>query len=139
MKRLLGLDIGNKTIGVSVSDPLGITAQGVTTIIRASKAEDVEALKALIDKYDVEKLIIGLPKNMNNTLGFQAKRTMNYADYLKEALDMDIVYVDERLTTSGAEAVLMQGGVRRENRKKHVDKLAAVLILQTYLDQMSLR
>ncbi|WP_215507734.1 Holliday junction resolvase RuvX [Peptoniphilus sp. EMRHCC_23] len=138
MKRLLGLDIGNKTIGVSVSDPLGITAQGVTTIIRTSKAEDVEALKALIDKYDVEKLIVGLPKNMNNTLGFQAKRTMNYADYLKEALDMDIVYVDERLTTSGAEAVLMQGGVRRENRKKHVDKLAAVLILQTYLDQMSL-
>ena len=138
MKRVLGLDIGNKTIGVSVSDPLGITAQGVTTIIRASKAEDVEALKALIDKYDVEKLIVGLPKNMNNTLGFQAKRTMNYADYLKEALDMDIVYVDERLTTSGAEAVLVQGGVRRENRKKHVDKLAAVLILQTYLDQMSL-
>lgn len=138
MKRLLGLDIGNKTIGVSVSDPLGITAQGVTTIIRASKAEDVEALKALIDKYDVEKLIVGLPKNMNNTLGFQAKRTMNYADYLKEVLDMEVIYVDERLTTFGAEAVLMQGGVRRENRKKYVDKLAAVLILQTYLDQMPL-
>lgn len=138
MKRLLGLDIGNKTIGVSVSDPLGITAQGVTTIKRASKVEDVEALKALIDKYDVEKLIVGLPKNMNNTLGFQAKHTMNYADYLKEALNMEIVYVDERLTTSGAEAVLIEGGVRRENRKKHVDKLAATLILQMYLDQMSL-
>ena len=138
MKRLLGLDIGNKTIGVSVSDPLGITAQGVTTIKRASKVEDVEALKALIDKYDVEKLIVGLPKNMNNTLGFQAKRTMNYADYLKEALNMEIVYVDERLTTSSAEAVLIEGGVRRENRKKHVDKLAATLILQMYLDQMSL-
>ncbi len=138
MKRLLGLDIGNKTIGVSVSDPLGITAQGVTTIKRASKVEDVEALKALIDKYDVDKLIVGLPKNMNNTLGFQAKRTMNYADYLKEALNMEIVYVDERLTTSGAEAVLIEGGVRRENRKKHVDKLAATLILQMYLDQMSL-
>lgn len=138
MKRLLGLDIGNKTIGVSVSDPLGITAQGVTTIIRASKEEDAAALKALIDKYDVEKLIVGLPKNMNNTLGFQAKRTMNYADYLKEALGMEIIYVDERLTTSSAEAVLMQGGVRRENRKKHVDKLAAVLILQTYLDQLPL-
>ena len=138
MKRLLGLDIGNKTIGVSVSDPLGITAQGVTTIKRASKVEDVEALKALIDKYDVEKLIVGLPKNMNNTLGFQAKRTMNYADYLKEALNMEIVYVDERLTTSGAEAVLIEGGVRRENRKKHVDKLASTLILQMYLDQMSL-
>lgn len=138
MKRLLGLDIGNKTIGVSVSDPLGITAQGVTTIIRTSKAEDVEALRALIDEYDVEKLIVGLPKNMNNTLGFQAQRTMNYADYLKEALDMEIIYVDERLTTSRAEAVLMQGGVRRENRKKHVDKLAAVLILQTYLDQLPL-
>lgn len=138
MKRLLGLDIGNKTIGVSVSDPLGITAQGVTTIIRASKAEDAAALKALIDKYDVEKLIVGLPKNMNNTLGFQAKRTMNYADYLKEALGMEIIFVDERLTTSSAEAVLMQGGVRRENRKKHVDKLAAVLILQTYLDQLPL-
>lgn len=132
------MDIGNKTIGVSVSDPLGITAQGVTTIIRASKAEDATALKALIDKYDVEKLIVGLPKNMNNTLGFQAKRTMNYADYLKEALGMEIIYVDERLTTSSAEAVLMQGGVRRENRKKHVDKLAAVLILQTYLDQLPL-
>ena len=138
MKRLLGLDIGNKTIGVSVSDPLGITAQGVTTIIRASKAKDVEALRALIDEYDVEKLIVGLPKNMNNTLGFQAQRTMNYADYLKEALDMEIIFVDERLTTSRAEAVLMQGGVRRENRKKHVDKLAAVLILQTYLDQLPL-
>lgn len=138
MKRLLGLDIGNKTIGVSVSDPLGITAQGVTTIKRASKVEDAEALKALIEKYDVEKLIVGLPKNMNNTLGFQAKRTMNYADYLKEALNMEIVYVDERLTTSGAEAVLIEGGVRRENRKKHVDKLAATLILQMYLDQMSL-
>lgn len=138
MKRLLGLDIGNKTIGVSVSDPLGITAQGVTTIIRASKADDAAALKALIDKYDVEKLIVGLPKNMNNTLGFQAKRTMNYADYLKEALGMEIIYVDERLTTSSAEAVLMQGGVRRENIKKHVDKLAAVLILQTYLDQLPL-
>lgn len=138
MKRLLGLDIGNKTIGVSVSDPLGITAQGVTTIKRASKVEDVEALKALIDKYDVKKLIVGLPKNMNNTLGFQAKRTMNYADYLKEALNMEIVYVDERLTTSSAEAVLIEGGVRRENRKKHVDKLAATLILQMYLDQMSL-
>lgn len=138
MKRLLGLDIGNKTIGVSVSDPLGITAQGVTTIIRASKAEDAAALKVLIEKYDVEKLIVGLPKNMNNTLGFQAKRTMNYADYLKEALGMEIIYVDERLTTSSAEAVLMQGGVRRENRKKHVDKLAAVLILQTYLDQLPL-
>lgn len=138
MKRLLGLDIGNKTIGVSVSDPLGITAQGVTTIIRASKADDAAALKALIDKYDVEKLIVGLPKNMNNTLGFQAKRTMNYADYLKEALGMEIIYVDERLTTSSAEAVLMQGGIRRENRKKHVDKLAAVLILQTYLDQLPL-
>ena len=138
MKRLLGLDIGNKTIGVSVSDPLGITAQGVTTIKRASKVEDAEALKALIDKYDVEKLIVGLPKNMNNTLGFQAKRTMNYADYLKEALNMEIVYVDERLTTSGAEAALIEGGVRRENRKKHVDKLAATLILQMYLDQMSL-
>ena len=100
--------------------------------------EDAEALKALIDKYDVEKLIVGLPKNMNNTLGFQAKRTMNYADYLKEALNMEIVYVDERLTTSGAEAVLIEGGVRRENRKKHVDKLAATLILQMYLDQMSL-
>lgn len=132
------MDIGNKTIGVSVSDPLGITAQGVTTIIRASKAEDAAALKVLIEKYDVEKLIVGLPKNMNNTLGFQAKRTMNYADYLKEALGMEIIYVDERLTTSSAEAVLMQGGVRRENRKKHVDKLAAVLILQTYLDQLPL-
>lgn len=138
MNRVLGLDIGNKTIGVAVSDPLGILAQGVTTIIRSSKAEDVKALKSIIDEYHVEKLIIGLPKNMNNSMGFQATRTMNYADYLKEALDMEIEFVDERLTTASATRSLIEGGVRRENRKKHVDKVAAVLILQTYLDQQSL-
>lgn len=138
MNRVLGLDIGNKTIGVAVSDPLGILAQGVTTIIRSSKAEDVKALKSIIDEYQVEKLIIGLPKNMNNSMGFQATRTMNYADYLKEALDMEIEFVDERLTTASATRSLIEGGVRRENRKKHVDKVAAVLILQTYLDQQSL-
>ncbi|CAC9924659.1 RNAse H domain protein, YqgF family [Aedoeadaptatus nemausensis] len=138
MNRVLGLDIGNKTIGVAVSDPLGILAQGVTTIIRSSKAEDVKALKSIIDEYRVEKLIIGLPKNMNNSMGFQATRTMNYADYLKEALDMEIEFVDERLTTASATRSLIEGGVRRENRKKHVDKVAAVLILQTYLDQQSL-
>lgn len=138
MNRVLGLDIGNKTIGVAVSDPLGILAQGVTTIIRSSKAEDVKALKSIIDEYHVEKLIIGLPKNMNNSMGFQATRTMNYADYLKEALDMEIEFVDERLTTASATRSLIEGGVRRENRKKHVDKVAAVFILQTYLDQQSL-
>lgn len=138
MNRVLGLDIGNKTIGVAVSDPLGILAQGVTTIIRSSKAEDVKALKSIIDEYHVEKLIVGLPKNMNNSMGFQATRTMNYADYLKEALDMEIEFVDERLTTASATRSLIEGGVRRENRKKHVDKVAAVLILQTYLDQQSL-
>lgn len=138
MNRVLGLDIGNKTIGVAVSDPLGILAQGVTTIIRSSKVEDVKALKSIIDEYHVEKLIIGLPKNMNNSMGFQATRTMNYADYLKEALDMEIEFVDERLTTASATRSLIEGGVRRENRKKHVDKVAAVLILQTYLDQQSL-
>lgn len=138
MNRVLGLDIGNKTIGVAVSDPLGILAQGVTTIIRSSKVEDVKALKSIIDEYKVDKLIIGLPKNMNNSMGFQATRTMNYADYLKEALDMEIEFVDERLTTASATRSLIEGGVRRENRKKHVDKVAAVLILQTYLDQQSL-
>nr|WP_296154853.1 Holliday junction resolvase RuvX [uncultured Peptoniphilus sp.] len=138
MNRVLGLDIGNKTIGVAVSDPLGILAQGVTTIIRSSKVEDVKALKNIIDEYHVEKLIVGLPKNMNNSMGFQAKRTMNYAEYLKESLDIEIEYVDERLTTASATRSLMEGGVRRENRKKHVDKVAAVLILQTYLDRQSL-
>lgn len=138
MNRVLGLDIGNKTIGVAVSDPLGILSQGVTTIIRSSKVEDVKALKNIIDEYHVEKLIVGLPKNMNNSMGFQAKRTMNYAEYLKESLDIEIEYVDERLTTASATRSLMEGGVRRENRKKHVDKVAAVLILQTYLDRQSL-
>lgn len=138
MNRVLGLDIGNKTIGVAVSDPLGILAQGVTTIIRSSKVEDVKVLKNIIDEYHVEKLIVGLPKNMNNSMGFQAKRTMNYAEYLKESLDIEIEYVDERLTTASATRSLMEVGVRRENRKKHVDKVAAVLILQTYLDRQSL-
>ncbi|MDD7363830.1 MAG: Holliday junction resolvase RuvX [Peptoniphilus sp.] len=138
MKRLLGLDIGNKTIGVAVSDPLGILAQGVTTITRRSKDEDVQALKEIIETYDVDKLIVGLPKNMNNSVGFQATRTMNYVDYLKDALHMEVIYVDERLTTASATQALIEGGVRRENRKKYVDKIAAVFILQTYLDQQSL-
>ena len=107
MNRVLGLDIGNKTIGVAVSDPLGILAQGVTTIMRSSKVEDVKALKRIIDEYKVEKLIVGLPKNMNNSMGFQATRTLNYAEYLKEALAMEIEFVDERLTTASATRALM--------------------------------
>lgn len=134
MKRLLGLDIGNKTVGVAVSDPLGIFSQGLLTIQRTSKKADAEALRELIDRYAVEKLIVGLPKNMNNSIGFQAERTMRYADFLRETLGIEIEYVDERLTTASAEMALIEGGVRREHRKEHVDKIAAAMILQTYLD-----
>ena len=132
--RIMGLDVGDRTIGVSVSDLMGITAQGVTTIRRESKKKDIEELKKIIKEHNVNRIVSGLPKNMNGTIGPQSEKVIKFCDLLKEETGIDIEYWDERLTTVSAEKMLIQGDVSRKNRKKVIDKLAAVLILQNYLD-----
>lgn len=130
----MGLDVGDRTIGVSVSDMMGLTAQGVTTIKRESKKKDIEELKKIIKEKNVNCIVSGLPKNMNGTIGPQSEKVMKFCDLLKEETGIEIEYWDERLTTVSAEKMLIQGDVSRKNRKKVIDKLAAVLILQNYLD-----
>jgi len=134
--RIMGLDIGDNTIGVAVSDLMGMTAQGVTTIKRSSKKNDIEALKKIIEERQVNLIVSGLPKNMNGTIGPQAEKVIKFCDLIKEELGMEIKFWDERLTTVSAEKMLIEGDVRRKNRKKVIDKLAAVLILQGYLDSI---
>lgn len=137
--RIMGLDYGSKTVGVAVSDPLGITAQGVETIWRKSENKQRQTLariEELIREYQVEKLVLGFPKNMNNTIGDRAAVSLEFQQTLKRRTGLDVVMWDERLTTVAAERVLMEGGVRREHRKERVDELAAVLILQNYLDSL---
>ena len=136
MERVMGLDVGDKTIGVAVSDLLQITAQGVTTIIRESKVKDYEKLKDIIDEYGVKIVVVGLPKNMNGSIGPQGEKTMKFAEKLKNKYQIELIYEDERLTSVAAEKLLISGDVRRENRKKVIDKVAATYILQTYLDRM---
>ncbi|MCH1982768.1 MULTISPECIES: Holliday junction resolvase RuvX [Ruminococcus] len=137
--RIMGLDYGSKTVGVAVSDPLGITAQGVETIWRKSEnklRQTLARIEELIREYQVEKIVLGFPKNMNNTIGDRAAMSLEFQQTLKRRTGLDVVMWDERLTTVAAERVLMEGGVRREHRKERVDELAAVLILQNYLDSL---
>ena len=132
--RIMGLDIGDKTIGVAVSDLMGLTAQGVTTIKRVGKKKDIEAIKQIIAEKQVNKIVSGLPKNMNGTVGPQAEKVQKFCELLKEETNLPIEFWDERLSTVAAERSLIEGNVRRENRKKVIDMLAAVIILQGYLD-----
>ena len=132
--RIMGLDIGDKTIGVSVSDLMGLTAQGVTTIKRVGKKKDIEAIKQIIAEKQVNKIVSGLPKNMNGTVGPQGEKVQKFCELLKEETNLPIEFWDERLSTVAAERSLIEGNVRRENRKKVIDMLAAVIILQGYLD-----
>ena len=138
MKRYLGLDVGSRTVGVAVSDPLGLTAQGLE-IIRINEDQEefgLDRLGELIDSYQATKVVIGLPKNMNNSEGPRAEASRAYGDRVKQHFDLEVVYLDERLTTTQAERMLIEAGdVSRKKRKQVIDKLAAVLILQTYLDQ----
>ena len=137
--RIMGLDYGSKTVGVAVSDPLGITAQGVETIWRKSEnklRQTLARIEELIREYQVEKIVLGFPKNMNNTIGDRAAMSLEFQQTLKRRTGLDVVMWDERLTTVAAERVLMEGGVRREHRKERVDELAAVLIVQNYLDSL---
>lgn len=135
--RILGLDLGDRTIGVAVSDALGWTAQGVDTIKRASLEEDFARLDEIISRFGVERVVIGLPKNMNGTIGPQGEKALEFASLFKERTLLDVVLWDERLTTVAAEKMLIQADVSRRKRKKVIDKLAAVYILQGYLDSIS--
>ena len=134
-KRIMGLDVGDKRIGISLSDPLRITAQGLETFNRLDTEEkDVAHIVDLIKKNDVEFIVCGLPKNMNGTIGPQAEKVMAFADKIKEACGIRIEYSDERLTTVLVERTLIEADMSRSKRRKVVDKLAAVTILQGYLD-----
>ena len=132
--RVMGLDVGTKTIGVAVSDELGLTAQGVTTVRRKNKREDVAALQALIAEHEVGKVVVGLPLNMDSTEGARAQACRAFGEQLATATALPITYQDERLTTVAAERVLLDGGLSREKRKTVIDQVAASLILQGWLD-----
>lgn len=131
----MGLDVGEKTIGVALSDPLGWTAQSLTTIKRSHRLEeDLEVLAGLIGKYGVSKVVVGLPVNMNGTLGPQAQKILDFVQALEEFSALPVVPWDERLTTAAAERILLEADLSRRRRKRIVDRLAAALILQSYLD-----
>ena len=135
--RIMGLDYGSKTIGVAVSDPLGLTAQGVEIIRREEEnklRKSLRRVEELVKKYEVEKIVLGFPKNMNNTIGERAEKSLQLKEMLERRLGLPVVMWDERLTTVEANRTLMETGVRRENRGKYVDMIAAVFILQGYLD-----
>lgn len=137
MIRIMGLDFGSKTVGVAVSDPLGITAQGIEIVRRTSEnklRKTLARIEALIAEYEVTEIVLGFPKNMNNTIGERAEKSLAFKEMLERRTGLPVVMWDERLTTVAANRTLMEGGVRRENRKDYVDMLAAVYILQGYLD-----
>ena len=137
--RILGLDYGSKTVGVAVSDPLGLTAQSVETIWRKQEnklRQTLARIEELAAESQAEKIVLGLPKNMNNTIGERAEKTLEFREMLERRTGLPVVMWDERLTTVEAERTLMEASVRRENRKQYLDQLAAVFILQGYLDSL---
>lgn len=135
--RLMGLDYGERTIGVAVSDALLLTAQGIKTIRRSKK--ELEELKAIIQDYEVDQIILGYPKNMNGTLGPRAQASEEFAQVLKEEFELPVTLWDERLSTMGAQRSLLEADVSRAKRKQVIDKMAAVFILQGYLDYIRLK
>ena len=132
---VLGIDVGDKRIGVAVTDPLQITAQGVMTLKRKTRDDDLEAFRDLIAKYEIKKVVAGLPLNMDGSESAQTRKTVNFCQFIKKRLDVEIIYIDERLTSSWSEKVLIEGNVSRENRKDYIDMLAAQIILQSYMDR----
>lgn len=136
-ERWMGLDYGTKTVGVAVSDELGITAQGLETIQRKSAKklrQTLARIETLAEEYHIGKIVLGLPKNMNNTLGERAEDTIAFQEALTRRTGLEVVLWDERLTTVESERILQSGGVRREHRKERIDWMAAALILQSYMD-----
>ena len=139
--RIMGLDYGSKTMGVAISDPLGFTAQPIEIIRRKEEnklRQTLARIEALIREYEVEQIVLGFPKNMNNTVGDRAEKSLELKAMLERRTGLPVLMWDERLTTVEANRTMMETGIRRENRGKYVDALAAVLILQGYLDSLSL-
>ena len=137
--RIMGLDYGTKTVGVAISDALKITAQGIETIERKEENKlrrTCARIEKLIKEYDVEKIVLGFPKHMNNDIGERAEKALEFGEMLKRRTGLEVVMWDERLTTVAAERTLIESKVRRENRKQYIDKIAAVFILQGYLDSL---
>ena len=140
--RILGLDYGTKTVGVAVSDELGFTAHAVETITRkeANKLRKTLArIDELVQQYGIEKIVLGYPKHMNNSSGIRCEETEEFKTMVERRTGLEVILWDERMSTVAAERTLIEGGVRRENRKTYVDQLAAVFILQGYLDSLQLR
>ena len=136
MTRYIGIDLGTRRIGVAVSDELGLTAQGLQTLETATEDDGLAAIRGLIDRYDVQEVVVGLPKNMNGTLGPAAERAIAFAKRLGEGGAVKVSMWDERLTSQAAERLLIEADVRRARRRGAVDRMAAVLILQGFLDRL---
>ena len=137
--RIMGLDFGSKTVGVAVSDALGLTAQGVETITTKDEnklRQTLARIETLIGEYEIETIVLGYPKNMNDTVGERAKKTEEFKAMLERRTGLPVILWDERLTTVAAEEILIESGVRREHRKEVIDKIAAGIILQGYLDSI---
>lgn len=132
----MSLDVGSRTIGIACSDALLMTAQGIETIRRTSLEKDFNRLQELIAEYEVHELVVGMPKNMNGTKGERAEKTEEFVEKMKEVIDLPVTYWDERLSTVMAERQLIAADVRRKKRKSVIDKMAAVVILQGYLDRL---
>lgn len=140
--RILGLDVGQKTIGVAVSDPLGFTAQGLTTIRRKNKNQDILEVIEFCEQYNPEVIVVGLPKNMNGSIGFAGEKIKEFTSLLENSLSennykINIELWDERLTTVAAHRAMLEADLSRAKRKKIVDKMAATYILQGYLDSLA--
>jgi len=135
--RIMGLDLGTKTVGVAISDALQLTAQGIEIIRRKDEnklRQTLARIESLIMEYEVEEIVLGLPKHMNNDLGERAQFSLEFKEKLERRTGLPVALWDERLTTVSADRVMMEVGVRREDRKEYVDKIAATIILQGYLD-----
>ena len=132
--RIMGLDLGSKTIGVALSDPLTITAQVLTSIHRTALAKDLEAILGLVEDHQVEELVIGLPINMDGSRGGAVDKVETFIDHLSTRLNIKIIPWDERLSTVAAERILLEGDLSRAKRRKVIDRLSAAIILQGYLD-----
>ncbi len=138
-ERLIGLDFGSKTIGVAVSDALGVSAHPVGEIRRTSAARDLDAVAGYVEEYEARGVVIGLPRNMNGTLGPAAEKVLAFVERLRSRLDVSVETWDERLTTAEAERVLIEADLSRKRRREVIDRMAAVLILQGYLDNIRTR
>lgn len=138
--RIMGLDYGSVTIGVAISDELLLTAQGIEVIRRKQEnklRQSLARIEQLIDEYRVEKIVLGYPKNMNNTIGDRCRKTEEFAAMLERRTGLEVILFDERLSTVSAHNAMIEGNVRREQRYEVVDKVAAVFILQNYLDMLA--